>query len=490
MFNNGDINAGQYERAIRTGLKLDVPSQTEQSGVQSYWVQYIEQQLEQKYGQAAVREGGLTVNTTLQPQLQHAARVAMHEVLSGPGLPAAALVSIDPRTGAIVAFDATTNPEKAKFNIPGDAQRQAGSSFKPFALTAAMVYKHIDPETTTYSGSQPFQYQLCNTGYPSCTWTVYNAEQGGGNYNLHLAMDGSINTVFARLSIDIGADSTVRMAHRLGIPGSVNLPVVPSIVLGTGLVSPLDMASPTSRLRPTGFTISPLRSPRSTRPAPTSTTVNSAVPEPGHSGDPLVDRVGDEQHPARQRHLRAGPVHGRGCAAGRWAGRGGQDRHGREPPGCVVLRLHADARHLRLDGLPAGRDLDDQHCRFGQLVRRRLSDHHLEGLHEPAFALNPKVSAHAVQGVPGALRRLPALHLAVPALLRATTHQDQPPTKKNGGGGGGTTTTGGGGGGPPAAVAAAPPPRVAVAAEPPPHRPPDATTVPGTFVAFTMTSPC
>ena len=60
-------------------------------------------------------------------------------------------------------------------------------------------------------------------------------------YNLHQALDGSINAVFARFSIDIGAEQTVDMAYRLGIPHSDHLPEVPSIILGTGLVSPLDM---------------------------------------------------------------------------------------------------------------------------------------------------------------------------------------------------------------------------------------------------------
>ena len=145
---------------------------------------------------------------------------AMHDILGGhSGWPAAALVSIDPRTGAIRAFDATTDPDVAKFDIPGFAQRQAGSSFKPFGLMAAMMDQHIDPETMQYSTQQPLVYNLCSVSVPSCTWTVYNAESGGGgNVNLHYAMDGSINVVFARLNLDIGPEETVAMAHRLGIP--------------------------------------------------------------------------------------------------------------------------------------------------------------------------------------------------------------------------------------------------------------------------------
>ena len=448
MFNNNDINAGQYERAIRTGLKLDVPSQTEQSGVQSYWVQYVEQQLEQRYGQAAVREGGLSVKTTLQPQLQHAARVAMHEVLSGPGLPAAALVSIDPRTGAIVAFDATTNPEKAKFNIPGDAQRQAGSSFKPFALTAAMVYKHIDPETTTYSGSQPFQYQLCDTGYPSCTWTVYNAEQGGGNYDLHLAMDGSINTVFARLSIDIGADSTVRMAHRLGIPGSVKLPVVPSIVLGTGLVSPLDMASAYQSFAANGIHHQPLA----------ITSVDSASSSKYDSSTPPSQNPGTRVIPSwtaweMNNILRDNVT----CAQGLCTGGGALLGDGRDEAGKTgTVETHQDAWFCGYTptlvtcvwmGFPQGEismvDTVGSGNSFGGGYPTTIWKDYMS----QAFALNPRAFP------PTPFREFPAPADAYqpftsqfPLYYAPPPTTTTPPTKKNGGGGGGTTGGGGGGG--------------------------------------------
>ena len=259
MYKNDDLTHKQYERAIATPLKLNPPSARNVTGRQSYWVQYIETLMKNQYGKKALHQGGLEIHTTLDPRLQKAAHQAMREVLHSPGEPSAALVAIDPRSGAIRAFDSTTNPDVAKFDIPGDAKRQAGSSFKPFGLMAAMLYKHIDPETTQYTTQEPFQWTLCLTGDPSCTWTVYNAEPGGGgNVNLHYAMDGSINVVFARLNIDIGPANTARMAHRLGIPNSVYLTPVPSNILGTGLVSPLNMTAAYSTFAANGIRRRPL----------------------------------------------------------------------------------------------------------------------------------------------------------------------------------------------------------------------------------------
>ncbi len=227
---------------------------------QPYFVQYVEQLIRHRYGDARLATGGLRVHTTIDPRLQLAAQQAFQTLPTGPGMPAAALVSIDPRTGEILAFDASTDYRKTKFDLPAQARRQAGSSFKPFGLAAAMINLGIDPETTRYSGQAPFTYPIPGcVGAPSCIWKVNNAESNlAGNFNLHVAMDGSINAVFARLSADIGPTPTVNMAYRLGIPRNDRLPKVYSVILGTGLVSPLGMASAYSSFAGGGIHHKPL----------------------------------------------------------------------------------------------------------------------------------------------------------------------------------------------------------------------------------------
>jgi penicillin-binding protein 1A len=259
MADNGDISDRLATRAEHTPLGLHPAGQPRIR--QPYFVQYVERQLRHRYGRQRLQKGGLVVTTTLDQRLQKAADAAFHSVLTVPGDPAAALVAMDPRTGAILAFDASTNANKVHYDLPAQAHRQAGSAFKPFALLAAMVDDHIDPETTTYSSAAPFETILpdCDVQFPSCHWKVNNAEPGsGGLLTLHQALDGSVNAVFARLSMDIGADATVSMAYRMGIPQSDHLPPVPSIVLGTGLVSPLDMTTAYSTLADGGILHKPL----------------------------------------------------------------------------------------------------------------------------------------------------------------------------------------------------------------------------------------
>ena len=261
-------------RAARRCLHLH-PSYPYGVVKQPYFVQYVKHLITQRYGAAELATGGLRVDTTIDPKLQAAAQQAFHAYLDRPGPPAAALVSIDPRTGEILAFDASTNYRKTKFDLPAQARRQAGSSFKPYGLAAAMVDLGIDPETTEYSSQAPFHYPIPGCfGAPSCIWTVNNAESNlTGNFNLHVAMDGSINAVFARLSADIGPTRTVNMAYNLGIPRSDHLPKVYSIILGTGLVSPLDMASAYSTFAANGIHHNPLAITDVT--APTGATIDS-----------------------------------------------------------------------------------------------------------------------------------------------------------------------------------------------------------------------
>ncbi len=94
------------------------------------------------------------------------------------------------------------------------------------------------PQGKVYEAKSPIVIDL-----PSGPWTVRNAsgEGGEGYINLATATQNSVNVVYAQLMMDVGAENAVAMANRLGV--RAELPPVPSLVLGAGEVSPLDMAS-------------------------------------------------------------------------------------------------------------------------------------------------------------------------------------------------------------------------------------------------------
>jgi len=228
----------QPEANYAAAEPIDVHQGNSASASDPYFVEYVKQQLIQKYGEKKVFEGGLKVYTTIEPNLQAAGLAAIKKTLNQSGDPAAALVSIDPATGYIRAMVSSTDFQKSQFNLAVQAKRQPGSCFKPFVLTAA-VEQGVNPWKTFYMSKQ------IKIGLPQGgTWNVatYDHKYYGAS-SLAQGMLHSDNTVYAQLVMDIGPDKARDAAERLGIksPMSDN----PSIALG-GLdqgVSPMEMAS-------------------------------------------------------------------------------------------------------------------------------------------------------------------------------------------------------------------------------------------------------
>jgi penicillin-binding protein 1A len=201
-------------------------------GPAPYFVGYVTDQLVARYGAERVFGGGLEVTTTIDLDLQDRAREAIQKVLTQPGGPAAALVAIDPRTGAVRAMFGGTNFRRSQFNLATQAERQPGSSFKPIVLASAFR-QGIAPSTRLVS--KPVEIDAGDR-----IWKVSNYEGSYiGDVDLASAMVSSDNSVYAQLTKIVGPRSIVDTAHRLGIRSE--LPAYFSIGLGAVAVNPLDM---------------------------------------------------------------------------------------------------------------------------------------------------------------------------------------------------------------------------------------------------------
>jgi penicillin-binding protein 1A len=244
MVVSGMITRKQYRWANHQPLRLK-PGRLYTSIKQPYFFTYVIDQLEQVYGANVVREGGLRVYTTIEPRLQYDANAAIHQTLNEPTDPAAAIVSVQPGTGAIRAMTAIIPGRKHnQFNLAAQSARQAGSTFKTFVLAAA-IERGIDPDTTYYT-SAPF---TCTTG-PWCEgdykagkpWTVSTYDHTyAGTISVTSATLRSDNVVYAQLTLDVGPDRVWRLAKSLGV--NLTQKPVASIGLGSLSVSPLDMAA-------------------------------------------------------------------------------------------------------------------------------------------------------------------------------------------------------------------------------------------------------
>ena len=196
------IDGAEYREALHSGLGLS-PGHKYRVIHDPFLFDLVQQELIDKYGINTVRKGGLKAYTTIDPELQERAQEAVDScsVCYPEGGPAAGLASVNPKTGEIVALASTEGYEsESEFNYAWQAQRQPGSSFKPYVLTTA-IKQGIDPASTYYDGTSPMTLETPGGG----TWTVNNAEEGGGTMSLEEATWDSVNVIFAQLDLDVGS---------------------------------------------------------------------------------------------------------------------------------------------------------------------------------------------------------------------------------------------------------------------------------------------
>jgi penicillin-binding protein 1A len=259
-----DTGAVAEKRSLRASRKaLGVPDEPPQVRTrQPYFVEAARRELlrDRRLGKSdndrarALYKGGLTVTTTLEPDLQKAAEDAVRGILNQPGDPEAALVAIRPKTGEIVAMVGGRSWKASQVNLAlgtrgGGSGRQPGSSFKPIALAAALesgfrLEDKFDssPGTFTLDGGEP--------------WAVRNAEGGGyGSLPLGEALVHSVNGVYARLALQLGGAAIATQAKQMGVRSKLSS--YPSIVLGSMEVSVLDMATAYATLANNGTAVRP-----------------------------------------------------------------------------------------------------------------------------------------------------------------------------------------------------------------------------------------
>jgi penicillin-binding protein 1A len=211
-----------------------------------YFTNYVKQLLVDQYGSSTVFGGGLRVRTSINLQVQQAARNAISKWLNWADAPSAALVALDPRDGRVLAMVGGNNFRKSQFNLAVQGERQPGSSFKPFVLATALE-GGVAPGSTLVS--KPVTLYLDGT-----YWPVRNYEGSYlGSIDLQQATIHSDNSVFAQLTRIVGPGNIVHTAHRLGIAS----PLEPYLSIGLGgqAVNPLEMARAFSAFANGGFRV-------------------------------------------------------------------------------------------------------------------------------------------------------------------------------------------------------------------------------------------
>jgi penicillin-binding protein 1A len=199
-----------------------------------YFTKYVEQELESgKYlSKKELQQGGLTIETTLVPKWQEKAEEVVQSTVrnNSRSFSQAALVSVDPRSGAIRAMVGGKDFEKNQFNRVVQAKRQPGSTFKPILYTTAIA-GGISPDKTYVDA--PFQVD---------NYKPKNAGKGHkGSISMRGALTNSINIVAVKILIDTGFQPVMDLAHKMGIESE--LKPYYSLALGGLEVNMLEMAN-------------------------------------------------------------------------------------------------------------------------------------------------------------------------------------------------------------------------------------------------------
>jgi penicillin-binding protein 1A len=246
MYEQGYLGERQYHRWLRAPLPKpqDVNLPPTQSDAAPYFANYVTDQLVRKYHTSGVYGGNLRVTTTIDLGLQKLAREAIAKALPESVGPTAALVALDPRTGAVLAMVGGRNYHRSQFNLATQGERQPGSAFKPFVLATALS-QGISPATTL--DSKPVTFNLGDR-----LWSVHNYEgEDRGPIDLGKAIAYSDNTVFAQLTNIVGPPSVARTAASFGI--TTPLRSYFAIGLGAEPATPLELARAYSTLADGGY---------------------------------------------------------------------------------------------------------------------------------------------------------------------------------------------------------------------------------------------
>ena len=265
MLENGWITREEHDREAARPIQL-APRPEAPPG--PYFAEEVRRQLVDTYGAERVLTGGLRVTIGMDAKLQRVADQALRDGLVAydkrqrPKLPEGevrepevqgALVALDPRTRRVRALVGGWDFEKSAFDRAMQAKRQPGSAFKPFVVGAALESGRWTPASLVADAPETFR-----DPWTGQDWKPQNYERNvfEGNMTLRRALAKSKNTVPVRLISELGVDPVIDFARRAGIrseqPGNLTL------ALGTGEVTPLELANAFATLAAGGLRAEPI----------------------------------------------------------------------------------------------------------------------------------------------------------------------------------------------------------------------------------------
>ena len=254
MVKVGFIGQEEMDAAIEFPIVFRKPNEISKQN--SYFINYVIEDIEKRYGKELLYYGGLKIFTTLDARLQRVAQKVTRDHLEYLDKLLArgeernnvddktekkkslqgALVAVAPGTGAIQVMVGGKDISLSQYNRAVSNNRQPGSGFKPFVYFSTLQKLNYSPATVVKD--EPVIFKING----SSDWEPLNFNNKfSGNIILKKALMDSINVISAKLIDQVGAETVIKNAEKFGIQSHLKKNM--SLALGTSPVSPLEMAS-------------------------------------------------------------------------------------------------------------------------------------------------------------------------------------------------------------------------------------------------------
>lgn len=236
------ISSAEYEEAKAEKYKFNrhVNGESEKFLRSEYFVWHVLESLKRDFPDISLSQGGYKIYTTLDTTMQSVAEAAVKDTVKNhrrQGVTTAAFVAMD-RDGRILCEVGGLNFKKNQFNVVTDGYRQPGSSFKPFIYATAFSTGAIGINDSV--SNEKFAWPMPGASKP---WTPKNSSgRYGGTVSVSTAFKMSMNVPMARVMEKTGPNTALAFCRSNFGFTSPHLLAVPALCLGSGEVTPLEMA--------------------------------------------------------------------------------------------------------------------------------------------------------------------------------------------------------------------------------------------------------
>lgn len=228
----GMVSTDEARQAMRSRIQVNPKAKEQLESIRApYYHDQVYLDLEALLGADVAGEGNFIVETAMDPQMQATAESSLRNFVettgANSGFAQGALVTLDAKSGEVLAIVGGVDYKKSQFNRATQAYRQPGSTFKVFAYTDALQ-RGISPGTAFSCAPLNWDGQY----FEGC-------HSGGGSLDMYAGLARSENAIALRIGQEVGLNDVVQTAKRMGIQSA--LKPVPGLILGQSEVSVIEL---------------------------------------------------------------------------------------------------------------------------------------------------------------------------------------------------------------------------------------------------------